>query len=153
MPAWAQSPDDIDTETYSIEIIGTRNGNPGKVLGEVAAGVVLDADLGRGDGLAVVLDNAHQRLVIHDLSESAKVLVDRPAIIMPNTQHQLTVANVDGLLTVVFDDASPWSTGLPWPPHRRGTALLVDNAEAIFNAPHASSQAARDASLNAVARA
>jgi fructan beta-fructosidase len=130
VPAWPT--DSGDSETYNITLVGTRDGNPGKVLGQIAAGIVLDADIDHGRGLAIVLDNAGRRMVVHDLSRSAKILAELPADIVPNTNHQLCVTNADGLLTVILDDAKPWSTAIAWRTERQPTALLVNNAEALF---------------------
>lgn len=117
----------------TVTIVGTRNNNPGRILGERCAGVVLGVEV-EGSGTAVLLDRPTQRiLVAHvDAAGFVTVLAAKPASVQTNVPHELLLQNASGRVTVTLDRESSWDSGVPWPSRPLPVGFLVHDAEVLF---------------------
>ena len=115
-----------------VTILGTKEGNPGRILGETSAGLVVHCDERAEAGLALVLDRQHQRLRVrplgtsHDVASTTFPVQTNRIYQVATTRHgtQLTV-EIDGHPVLTVDVAIPSATDR--------TALMVNNAEALFD--------------------
>lgn len=122
-----------DRITGTVEILGTRDGNPASLLGERAAGYVVGYDSGSGTGVAVLLDRENARASLIELpsgdeltSIAFPVQVNRRYLVEASLSEGVVSARIDGDLDLT---AKVTRSHGPW------TAAYVTNAEAVFN-PH-----------------
>ena len=120
-----------ETAGWIVQLIGTRDGNPTRMLGEAAAGIVVDYDERDGDGMLVLLDRERQGVTVRGLRDSADAGATRAFSIDTNREYLVRVdwTPDGGAISVDGQLCGPLVA-----PAREGgaTALYVENAEALF---------------------
>lgn len=114
----------------TVEILGTRDGNPTSLLGETAAGYVIGYEPHAGAGVAIVLNRAARTVELRELPSRA-LLASAVFPVHTNQRYLVEASLSDGLVTVGIDGdlrltaTAPLNAG-HW------TAAYVENAEAAF---------------------
>jgi fructan beta-fructosidase len=113
----------------TLEILGTRHGNPAQILGERAAGIVLGFDADERGGIAVVVDVGRQMLLARDLTTGEELAaVDAP--VRTNTPYRMTASMADDAIEAHLEGIAALRVRTSLRPAE--IALLVQDAEANF---------------------
>lgn len=112
--------------TATVEIVGSREGNPVPILDERAAGLVLGTG---ADSIAVTLNRERSSLEAINQSTGERVAT-APFLVQTNRPYALSVHWSGGELRALVDGVQVVSVRAP---RRSGpVGLLVDSSEAVF---------------------
>jgi fructan beta-fructosidase len=120
-----------DDVVCSVEIIGTRNGNPARILGEAAAGIALSFQDDPRDGTLVLLDREQQTVSISPLADPSRSLTTVPFPLRPNFEYRMELLVHPDHVRIIVDGRDIGRVDRP-PGSHEHVALYVRNAEAIF---------------------